>query len=461
MMRFLTWSISLVSLGGALILLLLTPESLQSWWGETFQGKMVLWLPHLPVLLLVVAALWGWHLRQDKMTLLALLLVGAHVLLSLPLLHGISPRATREGLAVFLPWAFPLLLSWPEKSLKSLWGWARLGAALSIWVGALIWAWNHGFATIWSPHLARVPGGVRSLSTLLALLALWGSPFAEGCGLRVSWTWALISLGLASLHGEPWWPGSVSGAPWPVFFSFSALFLLGGLYGLTWRRAHLDELTGIPGRRAFEESLRRLGRHYAIAMVDVDHFKRLNDHYGHQVGDQILRFIASRLKRISFGLAFRYGGEEFAIIMPGRRLPRTLPLLEGLRQSIEASRFTIRGENRPLRRPPRKARPPGGREQVGVTVSIGVAWKSLLHPTAEAVVKTADEALYRAKQMGRNRVEPERRGKPGENHAKRINCFKREKEEGIENQVVETADVGSQAIQLNRFTSSNSPELAS
>ena len=409
-----------MSLSGALILLLLTPESLQSWWGQTFQGEIVRWLPHLPVVLLVMAALWGWHLRQGRMTLLALLLVGAHAALNLPFPPSLPSKALGEGLGVFLPWVFPLLLSWPETSLKRLWGWGRLGAVLLIWLGSLVWAWNTGFAAFWPADLARIPGGVKSLSTILAILALWVFPFAECPGLRGSWTWALISLGIAFLHGEPWWPESVSNAPWPVFFSFNALFLLGGLYGLTWRQAYLDELTGIPGRRAFEEILRRLGRHYAIAMVDVDHFKGFNDRYGHQVGDQILRFIASRLERISFCQAFRYGGEEFALIMPGRRVQGMLPVLEELRQSIEMSKFTIRGENRPPHKPPRNARPPGGKEQLGITVSIGVARRSSLRPTPEAVVKAADEALYRAKQLGRNRVEPERRRNRWESYAKKF-----------------------------------------
>jgi diguanylate cyclase (GGDEF)-like protein len=428
MRRFLIWGISLGFLGGAVALLLFAPESLQNWWGSTFQGEMVRWLPHLPVLLLVIAALWGWHLRQGKMTLLVLLLVGGHALLRLPLPQGPQPEALREGLAVFLPWAFPLLLSWPETTLKRLWGWARLGAALSIWLGSFMWAWNQGFAAFTPAHLTGIPAGVKSISILLALFALWVLPFAERPDLRASWTWALISVGVASLHGEPWWPESVSGAPWLVFLSLSAFFLLGGLYGLTWRRAHLDELTGIPGRRAFEENLRRLGRHYAIAMVDVDHFKHFNDRYGHQVGDQILRFVAACLKRVSFGLAFRYGGEEFALVMPGRRVQGMVSLLEGLRQSIESSKFTIRGRNRPSHKPRRKDRPPGGKEQVGVTVSIGVARKSFLHPTPEAVVKAADEALYRAKQMGRNRVESERRNRR-ETYVKRINCHEGNEEE--------------------------------
>jgi len=437
MQRFLISGISFVCLMGGVILLFLAPESLQNWWAETFQGEMVDWLPHIPILLLVMAALWGWHLRQAKMALLVLLLVGGHVLLNLPLPQELSSKALREGLAVFLPWAFPLLLIWPETSFKSPWGWARLGAALSIFLGSFIWTWNHGFIAFWPVDLARIPGGIKSLSTLMALLALWVFHYAERPGLRVSWTWALISLGLASLHGEPWWPESVSSAPWPVFFSFNALFLLGGLYGLTWRRAYLDELTDIPGRRAFEENLRRLGSQYAIAMVDVDHFKHFNDRYGHQVGDQILRFIAARLKKVPFSRAFRYGGEEFALIMTGRRVQGPVPLLEGLRQSIEASQFTIRGANRPTRKPRRKDRPPGGKEQIGVTVSIGVALRSPLHPTPEAVVEAADEALYRAKRMGRNRVEAEKR-KRWESNVKRIHLLEREKEEWHDKKIEES-----------------------
>jgi diguanylate cyclase (GGDEF)-like protein len=251
------------------------------------------------------------------------------------------------------------------------------------------------------------------------------------------------------MQGEPWWPESVSNAPWPVFFYFSALFLLGGLYGVTWRRAYLDELTGVPTRRAFDESLQRLGRNYTIAMVDVDHFKRFNDRYGHQVGDEVLQFIAARLKRLTLGQAFRYGGEEFAIVIPGQKIHEALPLLEGLRQSIESYRFAIREKNRPLNKPREKTTTTGGNEEVRVTVSIGVAERDFLHSTAEAVVKTADEALYQAKRMGRNRVEQGRRRKGGEGNARKINCRSIEKERGNEKKLRGEAQVGSPAIQVS------------
>jgi GGDEF domain-containing protein len=220
---------------------------------------------------------------------------------------------------------------------------------------------------------------------------------------------ALAAVGIGLLEAEPWWQGEVQGAIWPIFLSFSSAFLVSGLYGLTWRRAYLDELTGVPGRRAFEEAVRRLGRRYAIAMLDVDHFKRINDRYGHPVGDQVLRFIASRLQRLPFGQAYRYGGEEFALIMRGKRAEGALALMEDLRQSIEGSTLTLRGKDRPDRKPGRRDRPAGGRSALRFTVSIGLAQRDRTHATPQAVLKAADEALYRAKRAGRNRVEWERR----------------------------------------------------
>ncbi len=423
MQRYVIWGLSLGCLVGAVLLLLLVPDSLQSWWAETFQGKIVGGLPHLPLFVLAITAFWGSHVCQDKVTLLALLLMGTHLMLTFPFQDGPAPEGVREGLALFLPWAFPLLLSWPEASLKSLWGWGRLGATVAVWVGAFIWASNHEFASLCAVYLAKIPGGAKSLSTLLALLALWTLPPAEARAMLLPWTGSLISLGLASLHGEPMWPGPISPAPWPIFLSFSSVFLLGGLYGVTLRRAYLDELTEIPARRAFEESLKRLGRKYVVAMIDVDHFKRFNDRYGHQVGDQVLRFIASRLQGLPFGQTFRYGGEEFAVLMPGCKVQQALPLLESLRKSIEASKFTIRGENRPLHKPKEKARPTGGREEVKITVSIGVAGRNHVHTTTEDTVRAADEALYQAKKMGRNRVMQEGRKNGEESNARRMKCL--------------------------------------
>jgi GGDEF domain-containing protein len=126
------------------------------------------------------------------------------------------------------------------------------------------------------------------------------------------------------------------------------------------------------------------------------------------VGDQVLRMLASRLAKVSSGgRAFRYGGEEFAILFPGDRVEECLPELETLRQSVEDSKFTVR--RRLQRRKPAKSKIGGGggraRPQITVTISIGAAESNGRQDAPELVVQAADRALYRAKDAGRNRVE--------------------------------------------------------
>lgn len=170
----------------------------------------------------------------------------------------------------------------------------------------------------------------------------------------------------------------------------------------SWSMAYLDELTGLQGRRALEEHMRQLGGRYVIAMVDVDHFKRFNDSYGHDVGDQVLRFVASRLDRQpGVGRPFRYGGEEFCLVYGGRGLGEAGPELEKLRSDIESCRFDLRRGGRRSEDGSEGEASPG---MLSITVSIGAAecGDSLKDPWA--VLKAADEALYEAKHSGRNRV---------------------------------------------------------
>jgi diguanylate cyclase (GGDEF)-like protein len=182
--------------------------------------------------------------------------------------------------------------------------------------------------------------------------------------------------------------------------------------------AYHDELTGIRGRRAFNDALLSLDQQYAIAIVDIDHFKVFNDTYGHDTGDQVLCMVASRISKVSgSGQAFRCGGEEFAIIFRETSAKDALEHLESLRAIIERSQFKLRGfERRTTLRPGEADRrklskkkiaafmsqQPG---QLSVTVSIGVAEPSTRNRQPEQVIQAADQALYRAKEKGRNRVE--------------------------------------------------------
>ena len=173
-----------------------------------------------------------------------------------------------------------------------------------------------------------------------------------------------------------------------------------------YQMAFRDELTGLPGRRALNERMQRLGRNYVLAMSDVDHFKRFNDTHGHDVGDQVLRLVASKLSKIGGGgRAYRYGGEEFALVFAGKTLEECLPHLEVIRESIATYNIHLRNQDsRPQDdQQGRQRRAGSSASSVSVTVSIGVADR-LEQRTSEQVLKSADEALYSAKGAGRNCV---------------------------------------------------------
>jgi len=175
----------------------------------------------------------------------------------------------------------------------------------------------------------------------------------------------------------------------------------------TFRMAFRDELTGLRSRRDLNERMMGLGRRYAIAMIDVDNFKKFNDTYGHDLGDQVLKMVAIKLEQVGGGgTPYRYGGEEFTVLFPGKHLAHVMPYLEALRREIELYRLALRAPDRPKRSEQAVRRPGTFRraESVSITVSIGVAQRDDKHVTTADVIKAADHALYRAKNNGRNRV---------------------------------------------------------
>jgi diguanylate cyclase len=158
-----------------------------------------------------------------------------------------------------------------------------------------------------------------------------------------------------------------------------------------------DALTGISNRRAFEATLRavteasdRQRSPFCVLMADIDHFKRFNDTHGHLVGDRVLRFVASTLKRCVKGndKVARFGGEEFVVVLPGTFLIGGQAVAEQIRKEIAA------GELKDTQT---------GKSYGRLTISIGVAQQRWGEP-GERVVERADQALYLAKQRGRNRV---------------------------------------------------------
>ncbi|MDU2064505.1 MAG: GGDEF domain-containing protein [Sporomusaceae bacterium] len=181
----------------------------------------------------------------------------------------------------------------------------------------------------------------------------------------------------------------------PLFYTGAALSIIVAVIQDYYYKAYMDELTGLPARRSLNETLQKLEGVYTIAMVDVDFFKKFNDTYGHDAGDDVLRLIASVMKNCSKARFFRYGGEEFTVLFPGKTLEEALPILEEVRESIAKRSFVVStGKNK------RK----GTGKKLNVTVSMGVAQAKNNKEKVETVLKAADTALYRAKEAGRNCV---------------------------------------------------------
>ena len=190
-----------------------------------------------------------------------------------------------------------------------------------------------------------------------------------------------------------------------VYLSASAVILCISVLEISYKLAYRDELTGLPARRALYETFAKLGGHYSLAMTDIDHFKKFNDKYGHDAGDEVLRMVAQKLARVTGGgKAFRYGGEEFTIVFPGMAVEETVDHLEALREAIEQSPFIPK----PKPEDPKKAgkpkkRAPAAQKPVSVTISLGAA-ESERGLTPDEILKKADDNLYKSKKNGRNQL---------------------------------------------------------
>ncbi len=224
---------------------------------------------------------------------------------------------------------------------------------------------------------------------------------------------ALFILGYLGYAAAFW--GSHSALPdliVPCVFFFGASFVLLATtlalqtamdvmrISLLERETATDPLTGVLNRRYLDRRLneeiataRRYDLPLSVLMLDIDHFKHINDTHGHQAGDQVLvtlgKIVVGELRTAD--ILARYGGEEFLVIAPHTPLPGAIIVAERVRKRIESHDFSLSGE-------------PGGIRRIGVTVSIGVASLGNGVDTVEKLVHAADGNLYRAKQEGRNRI---------------------------------------------------------
>ncbi|WP_417309535.1 GGDEF domain-containing protein [Devosia sp.] len=174
--------------------------------------------------------------------------------------------------------------------------------------------------------------------------------------------------------------------------------------------AMLDPLTQLFNRKAFDDGMMRMlmearesNKPLCLLLIDIDHFKRFNDTWGHQTGDQVLRLVASTIKsNITEGqdIGARYGGEEFAVILPGTNLHSAIRLAETIRKAVRAKELLKRSTNEKLGR---------------ITASIGIAVFDAEADSSNSLIERADLCLYAAKKSGRNRIVDEQQIGPDGN----------------------------------------------
>ena len=382
--------------------------------------------PYAPYVLAIVAAGLGMWFKRVRVLLMAAMLGGAHWVL-----HSYPAGANDNNLLIVFA---ALAVLFPINAIAiammrdcSLWSLGVLSRILFVLAQVSIMAVLMGAGDAARQNASMILH-YRPLDKAIDYWTILPQPAILLFGIAIAvfiaraiytrsaidggMTGALVAVGM-SLHS------AINSETASVILALGGVVLVIAVVQDTYRMAFIDELTSLPARRALMMDMDAQGSSYAVAMLDVDHFKKFNDTYGHDVGDQVLKLVASRMMQVrGGGKAYRYGGEEFTIMFPGKSLDHALVHLEKVRKSIAESHFRLRSDDRPKDKP--GAGPNSGpkeksgkkssvsssknkQDMVSVTISIGAAERKDGQNPMESL-KEADEALYRAKDGGRNRV---------------------------------------------------------
>ncbi len=361
----------------------------------------------LPVLLAVLVVVLSFRFGRSQVFFYTLLVVMTNVVLGM---EWADSRLAYALLSAVVPILLVLLSLFPDRGVLTLRAWpSHLALLLATGFVAvavqlqLSWLLQLLY-TNWLPaqyfDWSRQPQSVIyvSVSAVIAMLVVTSarptSQTSAGLGVLIMLITQLYFGGTdQSLH---------------VFSSVALLMCLYAVLQESWRMAYLDELTELAGRRALRDRLHKIGGKYTISMLDIDHFKKFNDRFGHDTGDAVLRMIAGQLNKVTGGgAAFRYGGEEFTIVFNGKKTADVIPHLNALLEKIASTPFVINRANR--RNSDNTIRKIAKdnldtKQTVQVTISAGVADSQHSAVSGWEILKISDKALYRAKRKGRNCV---------------------------------------------------------
>ncbi|WP_410771556.1 GGDEF domain-containing protein [Fontibacillus sp. BL9] len=368
----------------------------------------------VPYVVLLIGTVISWKFNRSReffiLIVLGLCLAAATYL---PVLPGravpIQPADIYAVICLLIPFNIALFSFFKERGIWSLWGGLRIGILLAQ-VLATFWLMKPEQENLLALVRKDFLPGLHSLTPIpqpaliffiAALIILILRQARYRSSQDISFIGALCALFYA-FHDK------TDPYLYPIFFAASGIIMITSIIQDSYSMAFSDELTGLPSRRALKQDMMKLGINYAMAMLDIDHFKKFNDTYGHDTGDEVLKLVASTIKDVTGGgKAYRYGGEEFTILFPGKSINEVIPHLEELREKVSKRAFTLRRSGRQKNKSKRKSRSSSRsvkQKQIYITISIGVSQKSEKNKTPDTVMKSADTALYRAKKKGRNCV---------------------------------------------------------
>lgn len=364
----------------------------------------------LPFIVLGFGLFFGWYLSSSRLILsLIVLALADRAIIQFP---PTDPDIESANHAIFA--ATTLLLPLNLMALSIL-----KEEAISTWLGILrlplvliqpflvLWLSlpdQAGFAlSLQKPVLPMLKTGWTPLSQS-ALLAFGGALLLIGVRFIVGKNpldsgalWALLTSFVAFQGLHYGWSAT-------NFFSAAGLILFLTLIQASHQQVYRDDLTGIPGKLAYEEAVASLGKEYVVAVVGVDQLKQYGNQHGRPVSEQLLRIIAKKiLAAAGAGKVFRLAGEEFTILYPRKTTTETLGALEAVRKAVEQSTMYLRGRDR-VWEAGGSSRAGSGDEELVVTTSIGVAEAGNARSSLELVTKAAYRALYEAKAEGGNLV---------------------------------------------------------
>ena len=362
------------------------------------------------VVVLVLGLLLGWHHGRSRIVFALVLLSVSNAALwwlaRHEMLAGDLGRTIVGVLALLLPLNLAVYSALPERTVTAARGVIRflpilaqfaasgliLRAGLSTVTGWLEHRWLDGDWTHWTtvPQIG-VAAFAGAVLFVAARYILQRDPIAVG------FLWALFSAFLA-LHGvsRGWDPTG--------FLVTGGWILIGSLLEATCRWATHDRVTELPEREALNGILHRLGSPHFLALARVDHFARIQNVFGREVGDQVLRMVAAQLRRVPGEMVFRYGKDEFAVLFDGMSAEQAVPHLEPVRRMVASYGFVVRGPGRRRTEPAVAASPAGPRVVLNITVSIGAAERESHKIRPRHVIREAHQALRHAIESGRNQV---------------------------------------------------------